>query len=294
MNDDHLARRLEEWLRSLELPFLAELRCKGEVIDAVEVGPDSKLDEVAIEIVEESLDDATAEGKNRSYNVVAILPNTERHICPLSIRRRVNPKANNLVETLAKTTVELVDIVRKERKESLTMMMSYAESVSKQYERMVHDEERRREITNEIFDKLESLRSKVLERDMAKEKHEKDIEIKERITDVVVPLAAAIGSKFTKGRLPAPDTREILLIQIAKAMTEKQLDIIQQIAADKWPKLRQIIDLALNDQADVHGFIGVARSFTPEQIAGFTQCLNMGQQAAIQELLSETNGSGGN
>lgn len=284
MNDDYIIKRITKWLES-ELPRDAmpgaiELRAGGEVIDAFEISASADVSSIARDAVESAHDDASGEGRSRNYSLMAVLAGDMHYPCPVSIRCR---KGNKAVDSIAKMMTE-----------TCSMLLKFSERLDASHRRMAEDNERNAARASELITRLEDLRSKQLERDMLKEKHDKDIEIRERITDAVVPLAVAIGSKLTKGALPAPSTDDVLLVQTVKSMTEDQLELIKKITGPLWPSFDRVISMGLEGAADVKGFKEAAGKLSSEQLMALTQCLNVGQQAALDELFNgRPNGANG-
>lgn len=296
ISDDRLAKRIAGWLGTLPKPYCVEVRCRSEVIEAIDVVAESVDDDIAHELLDAASEDATQEGKNRSYELVAIVDikdgdcvgDQQRFVCPLPIRRR-GSKGDNVVDTLAKTVTDLHETLRKDRKEAFSMLLKYADTVGRGFDRMSEENQKNNMRASEVIEKLETVRSQQLERDMAKEKHDKDIEVRERITDAVIPLATAIASRVTGGRLPAPNVSDISLVQIIKSLNEEQLELLKSISGELWPRLERVIELGLSNSADLKGFHEIVKSMTPDQLGAVVQCLNIGQQAAIQELLHANN-----
>lgn len=283
-----MTNRIVEWLKSLAVPSTVEVRFRDEIVDAIVLDDRVGPDDVAEELDQAAESDAADIGRTRVYTLVAINEGGERYVCPLRIRKRVDRSKADLVGTLAKQNTDLVDTLRKERSESFRMLISFAETVTKSHDRLVRENERHSARASEVIDKLEALRTKDLERRILEEKHVADTEMKERLTDAFVPLALAIGHKVSGGRLPGPDIKDVTLVQIAKSLQPEQLDRLEIVLGERWPVMRDILFHALDNQADVAGFCSFANGLAPETIAAVAQVLNMGQQAALKELLDDS------
>lgn len=279
MNDDYLIRRIGKWLDTElpreSLPGVVELRSGSEVVDAFEVTTETVALELAKDMVDSAHDDASDEGRSRNYTLIAILQGDMRYPCPASIRCR---KGNKAVDSLAKMMTD-----------TCSMLLKFSERLDASHKRMSEENERNAARQSEVLARLEDLRSKQLERDLALKKEEKSEEIKERITDALIPLAMAMGSRFTKGALPAPSTEDMLLVQTVKSLSLEQLPMIRSITGEQWPAFERIIKLGLEGQADVKGFVEASQSLSPEQMQALIQCMNMGQQAALGELFNGRN-----
>lgn len=287
MDDARLAEHIAKWIETLSLPSTVELRCRDEIVDSIEVEAGAPFAQYGADLIESAGNDALEEGKTRSYVLVGINEAQERYICPLRIRRRVDRSAGELVATLSKQNTELHQALMKSRNEAFALALRFAETVGEQNQKLVLETERGRGQQAEFYDKLEQVRSKQLERDLTVEKHKADVEIKERLTDAVVPLVLAIGSKFSGGMLPARNLQETMLIETVKALDEKQLDTIQSILGEDWPAFSNILTAALeNNQGKVAEFREHVASLPQEKVMGLFQVLNMGQQAAVKELMN--------
>lgn len=286
MNDDRLVSRINEWLLTLDKPCAVELRCKDEIIEAIELTEESGSD-FGQELLDAATDDSSSEGKTRVYTLVAITSESQRYECPLRIRRKVERGQVELYSNMGKMIVELHETLRKDRKDTFGMMTEFIKRLEANNASQMAAQEKYEQRARETIDLLETLRSKVQERELAKDKHDKELDMKERAVGILLPLASAIGSKFTKGALPAPKTiEEVQLISIAQSLEENQIDALANAADSLWPMLKDIITKALDGQADVSGFKNIVNSMTDEQRIGVAQCLNMGQLAALKELLT--------
>ena len=289
MSDDRLQLHIAEWMRQLDLPSTVELRCRSEIVDSVVVTADASFDTLAADLLESSATDAADEGKTRSYELVAIGENRERIICPLRIRRRIDKSAGDLIATLAKHNSELHECLRKKDKEAADLLLQFAKAVGVDRARLVEENTAHRARAGEVLDKLEKLRSDQLERDMILDKHRGELEMKERLTDAVIPLAMAIGNKLTGGMLPAPSMADSLFCEIVKSLNETQLEAMQGILGARWEPFKDIISGALENRPDVKRFKALAHELGPDTVMAIAQTLNVGQQAALQEILNADN-----
>lgn len=287
MSDDRLQLHIAAWMRQLTLPAVVELRCRDEVVDSVNV-PDENapFDSLAADLLETSTIDAQDEGKSRAYTLVAIDANEERYFCPLRIRRRVDKSAGELLAALARQNAELHQcLVRKDR-EAADLMLRYAQTLAQDRKSLVDENTAHRQRASEVIDKLESLRSQALERDLVVEKHRSEIETRERLTDAAIPLALAIGHKLTSGAVPS-DLPNSMFAEIVKSLSEEQLDRMQAILGVDWPGLSELFSAALEGKSDVAAFRRYVSHLPRETVFSLSQTLNMGQQAALKELLDD-------
>lgn len=288
MADDRLQLHIADWMRQLALPATVELRCRQEVIDSVNVADDSELTALATDLLESATTDAQDEGKTRVYELVGIDARNERYICPLRIRRRIDKTAGDILAALAKQNAELhAHLVRKD-KEAADLLLKFAQALGEDRKRLVDENTDHRKRATEVIDKLESLRSQALERDLVIEKHKSDIEVRERLTDAVIPLGMAIAGKLTggavKGDLPAST-----LTELVKSLNETQLDSMQPILGDDWPVFNELFSRALDGHADVQAFRARVDKLAEGKKMGVFATLNMGQRAALEVLLNGDN-----
>jgi len=285
MSDDRLQIHIASWMKQLEFPSVVELRCAQEIIDDVTVDAESDYAALANDLLESASSDAFSEGKSRNYNLVAIDAQQRRFPCSLRIRRRIDRSAAEVLTVMSKQIVDLHEVIRKERKENAAVQDRLIQRLDDANRRLNDELHKHRERASESIDKLENLRSKDLERKMVIEQHEADNELKERVTNAFIPLALAIGSKMTGGKLPAKNIQAVMLTEIATALTEDQIDNIQGVLAEDWPTMKVILDKTLQGQDCVEEFTSFARKLSPEKTMGVVQCMNIGQQAALQDLL---------
>ncbi len=285
MSDERLQIHIAAWLKGRASPYIVELRCNSEIVDDVPIEDECDYNAVANDLLESATNDAFNEGKSRTYTLMAIEPDGQRFPCSLRIRRRIDRSAGEVLTILSKQVVELHEIIRKERKQSADEKDKLLQRLDEMNARLTDENHKHRAVASETIDKLENLRSKDLERKMIIEQHEADNEIKDRLTNAVIPLALAIGSKITGGKLPAKNIKAVMLTEIVTALTENQLDLIQNVLADDWPPMKNILDKTLAGQDCVKEFTEYAQRLSPEKTMGVVQCMNIGQQAALQELL---------
>ena len=291
-SDERMLVHLANWMRGLEYhPCTIELRSRNEVIDAFEVKEDSPFDVLAYDILDACTNDALNEGKQRVYQLIAITQQGEQYPFSMRIRRRVEQSATDLVKVLSEQMKELHKIIAKERKSNTDMLLDFARRLDDTNARLTAEVDMHRQRSGEVIDKLESLRSKKLERDMAEEKHKSELDIRERLTDAAVPLMLAIGSKFTGGKLlPAPDIEQTMLLEIVKGLNDKQLDALPVILGDEWPPMKAILEDTLNGNVRLQDFRAYVAKLPQEKTMAVVQLLNVGQQAAINELINGSNG----
>jgi hypothetical protein len=283
--NQRLIERLAKWITELGAPEY-ELRCKREVIDTFTVT--ESAEEIAQDVLAAAESDAEDEGKLRSYTLVGILQDKEQHVCPLKLRiRPLRATSDNIIATLAKQNADLHEVLRKDRQHETDRLLKFVDTVTTQFNRVSTERDKMAERSSEIFERLENLRSKQLDREIAKEKHDKDSEIKDRITDALLPLGVAIAKRFTNApMLPKINLDEQAIIQICAGMSEKQLDQIRIILGDAWPMFNEYWLRATEKPpvVSVEGFWAVVDTLNPDQQSALTSTLNMGQQAALQEL----------
>lgn len=292
MSEERLQKHLADWMRTLELPATVELRCRDEVIDDVPLTKDCPFEDYAKDLIDAATTDSLNEGKSRTYQLVAIVDATdERWIAPLRIRRRVERSAGDLVQTLAKQNAELHAALMRKEAEGSRLLLSFAETVGRQNKILTDEVGVHRQRSGEVIDKLEGLRSKQLERDMAVEKHKADIEIKDRLTEATIPLLLAIGARLTGNKLlPAPELEDVALHETVKAMSEDQLVNIQEILGSDNGQFNELIDGILTKRVKVDKFRRWVSQLTQEKLMAILQVLNIGQQAALQEIMRGANG----
>lgn len=285
-------KRVCEWVKTLERPCVVELRFReGEIVDYVQL---PATDDVNIESLVEDLetsasDDAYDAGKTRVYTLVAVDEKGQRWLCPIKVRVKIEKGQTELIQTLVKCNNELQEQLRKNNNDGYRQLKEFTELLVSERRELLTEVQGTRARSAETFKAWEEAKSKQLERDMERERHEKGLETQQRITDAVVPLALAIGNRLTRGALPAPDIRDVTLVEIARSMTEPQLDALRAITRHRWEPLRVIIENALEGRADVDGFRRYALSLTDDERIQIAQVLNVGQQAALQELLTNDN-----
>lgn len=289
MSDERLQLHIAEWMKQLALPATVELRCREEIVDAVSVDSlDADFPALAADLLESSSTDAADEGKTRVYQLVAVCVNSERHICPLRIRRRVDKSSGELIATLARQNAALHEALIRKDKEATGLLLEYARTLQADRRSLVDENSNHRLRATETIDKLEKLRSEQLERDLVVEKHKSEIDIRERLTDAAIPLAMAIGHRLTAGAIPS-DLPTSTFVEVVKSLTPEQLDSMQSVLGDHWPQLNALLSEALENRANVKAFRELIGGLPQREIMALTQTLNMGQQAALKELLNGSN-----
>src|SRR5262245_5486286 len=292
MSEERLQKHIADWMRGLgedgKLPAEVELRAKDEVIDSVGIVKDSPFEDYAKDLLDAASGNSLDEGKSRTYQLVAITEATqERWFCNLRIRKRVERSAGDLVQALSKQNAELHAALMRKEAEASRLLLTFAETVGHQNRLLTEENMMHRQKSGEVIDKLESLRSKQLERDMTIEKHKADIEIKDRLTEATIPLLLAIGARLTGNKLlPAPELDDVALHETVKAMSEEQLEGIQNILGDDNGKFNELIDGILTKRTKVSSFRQWVGSLTQEKLMAIVQLLNIGQQAALQERMT--------
>lgn len=273
------------------LPATVELRCREDVIDSVIASEDSDFAALAADLIDAAEADALTEGKTRNYTIVAINARDERYLCRQRIRRRVDKSAGDLVGVLAKQNAELHALLTKKETQTHKLLLEMLAEMRTQNQALSEEANTHRNRAGEVIDKLESLRSKQLERDLVIEKHKADLDIKERAADAFLPLAMAIGAKFSKGALPAPDMQQHMLSETVKGLGESQLTSIETVLGDDWPEFHGILNAVLNEHVDVQAFKRFVARLPQEKVMSVFQLLNMGQQAAVKEILTDGRGN---
>lgn len=285
--DNRLAEHLSNWMKDqLTYPCAVELRCRQEIIDCVDLKEDSVFLTMAEDLLEAATADAFSEGKTRTYELVAISDKGDRTVCPLRIRRRIDKSASDLVALLTKQNTELHEMLRKKDKEAHELTLQFAKAVSHENARLVEENAKGYALRSETLDKLESLRSKDLERKMAIEEAEQAKEVKERIVDTAMPLFTAMAGKFLKGKVPT----ETSIASMIKSLNENQLENIKSILGDQYVTFDELTMGVLNGRNVNREFGEFAQSLSSEKKQGIVGILNIGQQALLQEIL-QANGA---
>lgn len=285
--DDRLAEHIGKWLESQEFPSTVELRCRSEIIDSIVITKESEYQAMAVDLIESASNDAFSEGKTRTYQLVAITERGERTICPLSIRRRIDKTASDLVALLTKQNSELHQELRKKDKEFYEMTMQFARAVAADRDRLVEENSKNYALRSETLDKLESLRSKELDRKLAQDEADQKKEIKERIVDTGLPLFMAMTSKWLPGQVPT----ESKLAEMVKSLSESQLENLQVILDDQWPVCDELFTGVLSGRNVTKEFGEFAQALTIDKKQKVISILNVGQQALLQEMLQPNGAS---
>lgn len=285
------AKRISDWLQSLTRPTTVEVRLKDEIVDYVLLQAESDTEALADELLFAIKEDAEEAGKTRSYTLIAIDEQGQRFLCPLRVRHVVEKAAHEMVRELGKHNIELVKLLTQERKDAHSLLLGLIDSLGNQLKREQGANDKHRERAHESFKLWEELQSKQQERDLEKLRHEENSELKERFADILVPLLVAAAGKYTGGKLPLPpaNIKELAVREVAKAMQESQLDVLQNILGERWPEFHAMLQNALNGQVDLAAFRAFARELPQEVQMAVIQNLNPGQQAAIQVVLQDDN-----
>jgi hypothetical protein len=244
---------------------------------------------LSAEIDAECAAHAETERRPRQYLIVGFSDNGDRRVCPRRIRKcPTSGDAIEMVRTLSEQTRELHSTLMRERKESNRALVDMLEILTKRNEKL---EQR----ASDVLDTLERLKTKQLERDMMVEREKASANQKERIVNALVPAALAVAQKVTgTPLLPAGDVHAMSLVEIARSMSEEQVGTISGILEPEQCALfGDIMSRALDGAADLRAFEALLRTMRPEQLMGVAQCLNMGQQAALDGLIHHIRGNNG-
>lgn len=285
-------KRVKEWLDSLEKPCTIELRYRdGEIIDSCLLTDESDTETVTAEFLESAKADADDANKTRIYTLVCIDSTGQRWVMPGRLKQTIERANHEMYRETAKHNVELMKMLMQERKDDRRLLLELTESLGRQLKREQDVNDRYRQRGQEYFDKWEEVQSKHLERKLEIERHEQNQELKERFADILVPLLVAAAAKYTGNALPLPpaNTKELAVREIAKAMQEQQLDVLQAILGQRWGDFKAMLDAALDGQVNLTHFRAFANSLPQETQMAVIQSLNPGQQAAIQVVLADEN-----
>lgn len=289
MSDDRLQGHIATWMQTLAVPATVELRCRAEIVDSVVIADgEAAFSQLAADLLESSATDAADEGKTRVYELVGIDANSERYICPLRIRRRIDKTAGELLASLARQNAELHSQLVRKDKDAAELLLRFVQTLSDDRRRLVDENTEHRKRAGETIDKLESLRSQAFERDLVLEKHRADIDVRERLTDAAVPLAMAIAGKLTSGTVPS-DLPNSTYAEVVKSLSESQLEAIAGILGECWNQFDESFSAALSGRPDVKAFRGLVGSLTRDKQMALVSTLNMGQRAAIEVILNGDN-----
>jgi hypothetical protein len=277
--------RLVAWGLGLSDVATFELRCKGDIVDSATV-EDCTVETLTdlFTSFDESADEYTQEeGRTCVFNIVGIADRetgkAQAYPCMLRIRKRANKGDVELVRTLSQQVTELHKSLMRKEKEAHSILLATCERLARRNEDL---EDR----SNEVLTRLETLRTCELERRMLEEKHAKDLEVKDRITGAAVPLMMAIGNKVMgNGMLPAPDINAQSLTEIARSMTDEQITTIESIVGAKTPDLGEFLANAVDGRVNLEQFKSIVDRLTQQELMAVVSVLNMGQQAAITEVL---------
>lgn len=305
---ERLVERIAQWVVNLGASNY-ELRCGSEIIDAFEfeapdwravddsAKPESYPDALASarplaqDVLESAELDCNDEGKPRKYKLVGILEHREQHVCPIPIRfRPVGRTSEDIIAALTKQNADLHATLMRDRKDGFDQLAKFTEIVTTNHHKIVAENAELRAKSGEVIEKLEQLRTKALERDMARERHEKDLELKDRITDAVLPLGAAIAKRLTGTQLLGDvDVTARALIEVCNGMQRDQLERISEVMGPiVWAEFDAFWDgcTAKPPKCDVARFWRVVDALSHEQLMIVASILNVGQQAALKEVLA--------
>lgn len=266
-------KRIAEWLDSIDPGSSVELRFRNGPVDAIDWYKETvQLAEELVQLAEEDADESGSKSP-RTYQLMAIYPNQERHECRIPIR--IKAKSSQLDHSAEKLVATALTLV---------------ETQAKIIQQMASREERTQERTDEFYMHLEKLRSQVQERELEKEKHDRDIEMRQQMTDVAVPLGVAIVNKITGGAVPmlgAVDPKSVALVSIVKTLNDTQQQQLMGVLGEKFEELKPIIMKALDGQGDTAAFVEFISSLSPNEIGAIQSILNPGQQAAMVSAFSD-------
>lgn len=285
------AKRIAEWLVHLTLPVSIEVRYKDETISAVQADVGCDFESIAAEIDQDANDDAANAGRTRVYKLVAIDPAGMRYVCPFRVT--VNQQSNHDQQrVLADHNIELNKLLIAERRDDRKMLLDFVASLGTQLKRANEVIEKNQTQRLDFFEKLEDMKSKELDRQLEREKHEKWAEFIEKGGDTVLPLMIAMVHKFAGDKLPIAlppvDLKEIAVRKTVEGLNKSQLDALQGMLGNHWGELQDIMLSVLDGRVDVERFRKFARSLPVEVQAGMIQVLNVGQQAAMQAVFDDS------
>ena len=285
MDRDRELQRISAWVDANRLPVY-DVRVNREIVSSVTV--DDGLESIAAQLIDIIDDDFEAERRRRQYRIVGVADDGQQHVCPLVIYRRPESAVNEqLVNSLTRQNIELHETLLKRDEAMFSRQNKTIELISESLHRALGELSRGRERQEEFYTRLETLRTEQLERDIIKERHEKNQELLERGVDTVLPLVMA-GAAKAFGGAAKPMLQEPTLVQIAKGMNEGQLDAIRGIIGDPLGEEveRFLCTTAIEGRGDVDRFRALLGQIPQEKLMQCVSTLNMGQQAAIREIIS--------
>jgi hypothetical protein len=272
-----MSDRLVQWLEGTLATIggtTIELTCKGEVVEEFAVDSKTNFADLVDELNDAAQNDCDSEGRSggQKYTIVMVGKNSERAIWPGRMRRT----PSNTIH-MAKMVTDLHAILTKTRKDDARIQ---ADMLSEFRKENAHF----RKQQAEFFLKLESMRSKELERRIALEEHEKEQELRERVADVAIPALMAVAQGFVgvKG-LPPADLRALALREIARAMQPEQAAEICALIQD--PSFGDRLADAVDGKVDVEYFLRTISVLDESRAMALFQLLNPGQQASLQAVL---------
>lgn len=281
------AKRITEWLLTLTRPSTVEVRYKDEIVDHVILTEGSNCEDLTDELLEFIKEDAEEAGRTRVYMLISIDEQSQRFVLPLRIRHVIERANHEMTREVAKHNVELIKMLMVERKDDRRLLLDLTDSLGKQLKREQDNSDKQRQRAQDMWAIWEDNQSKHQQRELEREKHEQNAELKERFADILVPLLVAAAMHYTGNKLPLPpvDSKALAVREVAKAMQNAQLDSLQGILGPRWPELKGILDSALDGQVDVPAFRKFAQSLPQETQLAVIQTMNVGQQAALQKVL---------
>ena len=269
------AKHIADWLKSLEGGGTVQVRHRSEIIESVPL--DTDHDSIADELIEIARNDARDLGRTRAYTFTHVNTAGEHVDCPISVRHKVN-RDNTSVSAQA-----VVD-----------MALKLAESAMKDRDRIAKRDEEREARYDEDRKLSEKLRTEAQERELAKEKHEKLMEVLQQAADAGIPLAVAMVNKFSAGKtvpmLGEPDMKVVALRTLVRSLSPQQMGNLPQLMGDDWGQVEPIIDAGLNGTISpdhVKVFQDVARRMPQEKLMMIAGMLNPGQGASLGVLFDD-------
>lgn len=274
------AKYIADWLKSLEGGGTVQVRHHTEIIESLSFDSENAAS-IAEELIEIASNDARDLGRTRSYTFCQVNEQGERLDCPISYRHKVNRGDNTAVSAQA-----VVD-----------MALKLAESAMKDRDRIAKRDEEREARYDEDRKLSEKLRTEAQERELAKEKHEKLMEVLQQAADAGIPLAVAMVNKFSGGKtvpmLGEPDMKVVALQTLIKSLSESQLKSLpDMVGPELWPQIEPIIEAGLYSQVTpqhVKAFQALANAMPQEQLMTIASILNPGQGASLGVFFNDDN-----
>lgn len=279
--------RLAAWVESCVMPRY-EVRVGREIIETVEADDDTKG--IASQLVDIIDDDFDAEKRRRQYRIVGLGDDGQQYVCPLKLYRRPDGggASDAIVAAMSRQVTDLHSLLLKRDEAHFSRSNKTIEMLSDGLHRALDELSRGRERQEEFYTKLETLRTEQLERDIIKERHEKNQELLERGVDTVLPLVMA-GASMAFNGAAKPMLTEPTLVQIAKGMQEGQLDSIRDIIGGEVGSEieRFLVNVAISGSGDVDKFRVLLGRIPQDKLLQVYSVLNPGQQAAVRSQFPE-------